>query len=150
MSRAQRHSRILEIISSDDVETQEELVLRLEKSGFPATQATVSRDIKELGLIKTMNDKGVYKYAALKTEAHRVSEKHKNVFLEAVIKVFNVNNIVLIKTLGGSAQAVFAVVARMDFPENLGGVAGDDTILLVCATTETAAALSEKLKNLFG
>lgn len=149
MSRAQRHSKILDIISNFDIETQEELVERLVANGFAATQATVSRDIKELGLIKTLTDKGVYKYDTLGKDKGKVSAKHKNLFLEAVISISAVNNMVLIKTLSGSAQAVLSVVNILDMSESLGNVAGDDAILAVCADPENAAALCEKLKNIF-
>lgn len=149
MSRTQRHSQILELIASKDVETQEELVAELTKNGFSATQATVSRDIKELGLIKILSDKGFYKYAAIKGADSKVSSKLVNIFKDAVSSVVKAENIVVIKTLKGSANAVLSVINQLNYPESLGNVACDDTILMVCADSVKSETLKLKIKNLF-
>ncbi|HPG92310.1 MAG TPA: arginine repressor [Clostridia bacterium] len=149
MSRSQRHSKILEIIASMDIETQEEIVSELVRSGFSATQATVSRDIKELGLIKILSDKGFYKYAAIKGADNKVSNKLVNIFKDAVNSVTSAENIVIVKTLSGSANAVLSVINQLNFPESLGNVACDDTILMVCPDSSKAENLKQKIKNLF-
>ena len=148
MLRSNRQSKILEIINSNDVETQEELVNRLAKAGYKVTQATISRDIKELGLVKTQSESGKYKYTTVKTMDFKISNKFINVFREAVISLVVTNNFLVIKTLVGSANAAAMVVDQMNLPELLGSLAGDDTLLLIAASEEDANGLKKKLTDL--
>ena len=148
MLRSNRQSKILEIINSNDVETQEDLVNRLAKAGYKVTQATISRDIKELGLVKTQSESGKYKYTTVKTMDFKISNKFINVFREAVISLVVTNNLLVIKTLVGSANAVAMVVDQMNLPELLGSLAGDDTLLLIAANDEDAVVLRKKLTDL--
>lgn len=145
MSRSTRQSKILDIIANKDVETQEDLVAELAENGITVTQATISRDIKELGLVKTLTANNKYKYTSVKTRDVKVSEKLLNVFREAVITIVSANNMVIVKTLSGSANAVGMVIDQMRFPEMFGSVAGDDTLLIIAKSNEDAYVLNQKL-----
>lgn len=148
MARSTRQSKILNLISSREIDTQEELVALLAQEGYNVTQATVSRDIKELGLIKAMSEKGKYRYTAAKSLDFKISIKLINVFREVVISIVVAGNLLVIKTLIGSANAAAMVVDNLNFSEVLGGVAGDDTFLLVTKDNTTANILSEKLQKI--
>ena len=145
MSRSTRQSKILDIIANKDIDTQEELTERLNNEGYKISQATISRDIKELGLVKTLSSNNKYKYTSVKSKDIRVSEKHLNVFREAVITIVSANNLVIVKTLSGSANAVGMVIDQLHFPEMLGSVAGDDTLLIIGKSNEDAYILNQKL-----
>lgn len=145
MSRSTRQSKILDIITNKDIETQEELVAELSACGIAVTQATISRDIKELGLVKTLSANSTYKYTSVKSKDIKISEKLLNVFREAVITIVSANNLVIVKTLSGSANAVAMVIDQMHFPEMFGSVAGDDTLLIIAKSNEDAYILNQKL-----
>ncbi len=148
MSRSTRQSKILDIIASKDIETQEELVAELADCGIVVTQATVSRDIKELGLVKTLSAQNKYKYTSVKSTDIKVSEKLLNVFREAVITIASANNLVIVKTLSGSANAVGMVIDQMHFNEMFGSVAGDDTLLIIAKSNDDAFILKQKLTGI--
>ncbi len=148
MSRNSRHSKILEIITKYDIETQEDLVIQLSRAGFTTTQATISRDIKELGLIKVLSNNGVYKYAYHKENIDGLSQKYVNVFSEAVILTMAVNNLTLIKTLTGSADSILSIVNALNLPESLGAVSGIDTVIIVTRNNELANIVKQKLDEL--
>lgn len=148
MLRSTRQSKILELIQMKNISTQEELSSELAVHGFKVTQATVSRDIKELGLIKAMNDKGEYKYITVSSVEQKVPVKLINVFKEAVITFIPVNNLLIIKTLSGSAGAVANVVDQLNPREMLGSVAGDDTLLIIAENAEAVDVLLDKLVGL--
>ena len=148
MLRSTRQSKILELIQMKNISTQEELSSELAVHGFKVTQATVSRDIKELGLIKAMNDKGEYKYVTVSSVEQKVPVKLINVFKEAVITFIPVNNLLIIKTLSGSAGAVANVVDQLNPREMLGSVAGDDTLLIIAEKAEAVDVLLDKLVGL--
>ena len=150
MTKAQRHNKISEIIQKQDVDTQNALVDALNKCGFNVTQATVSRDIKELGLVKVLSDNGGYKYALpVKTaETLNISTKVINVFCESVISIDYSQNIVVVKTSSGSANAAGALIDKLNIPEILGCIAGDDTILVVVSSSEVAPNVVDKLKKI--
>ncbi len=141
-----RQEKILEIISSSDVETQEALLDKLRKAGFAVTQATVSRDIRELQLIKVA-DKGVYKYAQRDTEENRQSAKYVNILRETVVSVENANNMIVIKTYAGMAQAAAAAVDARLSEAILGCIAGDDTIFAVAHTNASALAIVKQIRD---
>lgn len=126
-----RHSKILEIIESMDIETQEELAEDLRKRGIDVTQATVSRDIKELRLVKVMASSGISKYALIDNAETGISQKLIRVFAESVVSMDSSNNLIVIKTIAGSAQAAASAIDSLGWEEIVGCIAGDDTILVV-------------------
>ena len=148
MSRSTRQSKILDIIAGKDVETQEELVAELAACGISVTQATISRDIKELGLVKTLSANNKYKYTSVKSSDIKISEKLLNVFREAVITIASANNLVIVKTLSGSANAVGMVIDQMHFNEMFGSAAGDDTLLIIAKSNDEAFILKQKLTGI--
>lgn len=150
MTKAQRHNKIKELIQKYDIDTQNALADALNESGFNVTQATVSRDIKELGLVKVLTDNGGYKYAlpVKTTETLNISTKILNVFCESVISIDYSQNIVVVKTLSGSANAAGTLIDKLNIPEILGCIAGDDTIFVVVSSSEIAPKVVEKLKKI--
>ena len=138
-----RQKQILTIVSEHDVETQEELIVRLKASGFKATQATVSRDIKELRLIKMATENGHYKSVQSVGEDGKSSAKFDNVLRETVISVRNAGPIVVVRTYAGMAMAAAAAVDAMQINCILGTIAGDDTIF-IAVSDEVASDLIEK------
>jgi len=147
-----RHAKILELISANEIYTQDELTDRLKKAGFEATQATISRDIKELKLLKTpskSNDKDAqYKYAHSNSGEDKVSAKFYNILKETVTDIKPAKNLLVVKTYSGMAQAAGAALDAIDFPETLGTIAGDDTMLLVFAEDETAEIVAKRLEKI--
>ena len=147
--KTERHRKILELISDNAVTTQEELMAMLSDAGFRVTQATVSRDIKELHLIKEPAGQGRYRYAV---SAHRTklnfADKLRTIFRESVLTVDNAQNIVVIKTLPGLANAAGSAVDGMDVPYLVGSLAGDDTALLIMRDTESALDFTEEIKEM--
>ena len=153
--RSLRHEKILEIISKYDVETQEELTERLKKEGFAVTQATVSRDIKALRLIKTSADtdgnENRYKYAVNKSgdDTQVIPEaKFRTILGHAIVSTDYAGNLVVLKTYAGMAQASAAAIDSMSIENILGTVAGDDTILIVMRTEAEAADFVRKIDKL--
>lgn len=146
MSRAKRQSKILEIINNSSIETQDDLVRELSNNGFKVTQATISRDIKDLGLIKAATEGGVSRYVTVKSVDYIISTKLINVFKEAVVSFTTANNLVVVKTLSGCSTNVGMVVEQLNIPELVGCVSGYDTILMVTQTSEDALVLKSKLE----
>ncbi|HHT65820.1 MAG: arginine repressor [Caldicoprobacterales bacterium] len=126
-----RHALILKIIEEKDIETQEELAAELRNYGMDITQATVSRDIKELRLVKVMGKSGIYKYAAMERNDPDMSERLFRVFSESVISMEHANNLLVIRTIVAGAQAAASAIDSMNWPEIIGCIAGDDTILVI-------------------
>jgi len=143
-----RHAKILEIIENNFIETQEELAEKLKEIGMDVTQATVSRDIKELRLIKVMADNGRYRYAPFSQSENRISNKLITVFTESYVSSDYANNIVVVKTLPGMAQASASAVDSLKWPEIVGTIAGDDTIMIVCRAEKMAEELVEKFSKM--
>jgi transcriptional regulator of arginine metabolism len=144
----ERQARILEIIAKFEVQTQEEITELLQTEGFKVTQATVSRDLKDLKLTKTMSPSGLYRYTASRSHDHMGKVKLNNAMLESIIDVkYSLNNVV-IKTFPGLAQAVASSVDTLDLDSILGCVAGDDTIIVVTQDEESSAEISDKIKEL--
>ncbi len=150
MSRAKRQSKILEIINNMSIETQDDLVRELSNNGFKVTQATISRDIKDLGLIKAATEGGVSRYVTVKSVDYIISTKLINVFKEAVVSFTTANNLVVVKTLSGCSTNVGMVVEQLNIPELVGCVSGYDTILMVTQTPENAIILKNKLETIVG
>jgi len=143
-----RHAKILEIINSQDIETQEELAEELKKSGMNVTQATVSRDIKELKLIKVLSDTGKYKYATITHTESFMSNKLVNIFTQTVINVETVENFVVVRTISGSASAAAEAIDSLNFDGIAGTLAGDNTIFVLARTQEKAQTISQKMKKM--
>jgi len=140
-----RQSKILELINAFDIYTQDELAERLNRSGFAATQATISRDIKELKLLKIPASNGQYKYASANHDEDKVNAKFFNILRETVITVQTAKNLIVVKTYSGMAHAAGAAIDAITFPEIIGTIAGDDTVLLVFANDENAETVAQKL-----
>lgn len=143
-----RHAKILEIINSKDVETQEELADELKKSGMNITQATVSRDIKELKLIKVLSESGKYKYATIMHTENFLSNKLVNIFSQTVIGVENVDKFVILKTISGSASAAAEAIDSLNFDGIAGTIAGDNTIFVLARDNEKAQIITRKMKKM--
>lgn len=142
-----RHTKILDLISKHNIDTQEELAKRLSDSGYNVTQATVSRDIKDLKLVKVLGNDGVYKYVQSGSREKSSADKNFNsILVNSVTSLEYALNIVVIKTHSGMAQAVGFVVDSLGFDEIIGCVAGDDTLLCVTKTEKHAAFLTDKIK----
>ena len=142
-----RHAKILEIISEYPVETQDEIINRLKESGYKATQATISRDIKDLRLVKTLGSDGKYRYVSAANPNADLRSSFMQLFSGSVTSVDNAQNIVVIKTLSGMANAVCAAMDSTDNAAIVGTIAGDDTIFVACRTTESALELTNTLKQ---
>ena len=140
-----RHAKILELIENYEIETQDELAKKLCEEGFVVTQATVSRDIREMKLTKIATEKGRQKYAVISENDTEVTERMTRVFKEAVIKMDYAQNMVVIKTLGGMGMAVAVALDNMQNTEILGTIAGDDTVFCVVRSHNQAAMIIEKL-----
>lgn len=147
MHRNSRQAAILEIIAEKDVETQEELCEELLKKNFNVTQATVSRDIKDLKLYKVAGTTKKYKYAFIESEGDAVNNKMRNLFRECVQSVNCANNLIIIKTLRGNGATAGTFIDSLQLKETIGTVAGDDTVLVVIDTNENADILVNKFRE---
>ena len=145
--KVKRQSKILELIRNNDIETQEELQAHLEKDGFAVTQATVSRDIREMKLTKISTNGGKQKYIALNDKVENLSEKYVRVLKDGFISMDMAQNILVIKTVSGMAGAVCASIDAMNIDEIVGSIAGDDTIMCAIRTTEDTIAIMKKLRK---
>ncbi len=142
-----RQSMILEIISQENIETQEQLLARLQERGISSTQATISRDIKQMHLIKEPAGLGVYKYAVSGNRTKlNFAEKLRTIFRESITSIDYAQNIVVLKTMPGLANAAAAALDNMDITYMVGSLAGDDTAFLLMKDTESAAAFCEEIK----
>lgn len=146
--KAKRQSKMLELIRKNDIETQEEILAYLLKEGFSVTQATVSRDIRELKLTKIATVGGKQKYAVLNESSGDMSEKYVRVFRDGYISMDTAQNILVIKTVSGMANAVCAAIDAMNIHEIVGTIAGDDTIMCAIRTTEGANLMMKKLRKI--
>jgi len=131
MARSLRQSKILELISTKEIETQDELVSFLKQANFEITQATISRDIKELGLIKVLGSEGKYKYALVDSGEQAVSNKNINLFKMCVISVKSVNNLCIIRTVRQFAQGVCSLIDKLNLVNVVGAFCGDDAVTVV-------------------
>ena len=144
----QRQEYLLQIIAEEAVETQEQLLERLQERGIRSTQATISRDIKELHLIKEPVGQGRYRYAV---SAHRTklnfADRLRTIFREGVLSVDYAQNLVVIKTMPGLANGAAAAIDKLNIPEMLGTLAGDDTCFVVLKDTQSAASLCAEIRE---
>ncbi|MPW25166.1 arginine repressor [Alkalibaculum sp. M08DMB] len=146
--KSKRQSKVLEIIDRYSIENQEELGIKLKESNFTVTQATISRDIKELRLIKVLNSNGKYQYAPFRDKNDTTNERIVNVFRESVVNVDYSGNIIIIKTLAGTAMAASAAIDSMEWPDVMGCVSGDDTIFVLVRDMENIESIVNKYKKL--
>ena len=144
-----RQSMILEIISQENIETQEQLLSRLQERGIRSTQATISRDIKQMHLIKEPVGHGVYKYTVSGNRTKlNFAEKLRTIFRESITSIDYAQNIVVIKTMPGLASAACSALDNMEIAYMVGSLAGDDTAFLVMKDTESAMDFCEELKSM--
>jgi transcriptional regulator of arginine metabolism len=146
--KTKRQSKILELIQKHEIETQEELLAYLEKEGYAATQATVSRDIRELKLTKVAMNNGKQKYIVLNEAREQMTEKFVRVLREGYLSMDMAQNILVIKTVSGMASAVCAAIDAMQIPGIVGSIAGDDTIMCAVRTTEETTEIMAHLQKI--
>lgn len=143
--KAKRHLKIREIITNKEIDTQEELVVLLKEAGFNVTQATVSRDIKELHLIKVPLDDGRYKYSLPADQKFNPYQKLKRLLSDSFIGIDYSENLIVLKALPGNANAIGVLIDNLQWDEIMGTICGDDTCLIICKTKENAKEISDKL-----
>ena len=147
--KTQRQAKIMEIVSTRDVETQEQLLEALQNAGFYSTQATISRDIKELRIIKELTSFGTYRYAATNEEmSGTFSGRLNTIFRECITNFDYAQNMVVIHTLPGLASAAASAIDSMNMSVVVGSIAGDDTVFIVMRDTNAAAAFCGEIKHL--
>ena len=146
--KTKRQTKMLELIKKHDIETQEELSDYLQKEGYQVTQATVSRDIRELKLTSVAMSNGRQKYAALTEANEDLSEKYTRVFRDAFVSMDMAQNILVIKTVSGMAMAVAAAIDAMHLHEIVGCIAGDDTIMCAVRSVDDTIAVMSRLRKL--
>ena len=144
-----RQAMILEIISQENIETQEQLLTRLENRGIQCTQATIARDIKQMHLVKEPAGQGVYKYAVSGNRTKlNLEEKLRTIFRECIVSIDHAQNIVVVKTMPGLANGACSALDNMDMNDIVGSLAGDDTAFLVMRNTESAELLCQEIKDM--
>ena len=148
MARSSRQSKILELISTKESASQDELVACLKAANFDITQATISRDIKELGLIKIQTSEGKYKYALMDSGEQQVSNKNISIFRESVISVKPANNLCVIKTVKGLACGICSMIDKLNLEDVMGSVYGDDTVMVILPNTQSAINATQALEQL--
>lgn len=143
-----RHMKIREMISGQVIETQEELVDALRAAGLNVTQATISRDIKELQLIKVPDEEGRYKYSMPQEQRANPISKLKRTLADHFLHIDHTDNLVVMKCLPGTANAIGAMIDNMEWSEIMGTICGDDTILMICRTKKMSGEVVERLLGL--
>ncbi|MCI8615708.1 arginine repressor [Parablautia intestinalis] len=142
-----RHQKIKELVEQFEIETQEELADRLKEAGYTVTQATVSRDIRELKLSKVPMGDGRQKYTILVHSDHYLSDKYIRVLKDGFLSMDMAQNILVVKTVSGMAMAVAAAIDAMKLKEIVGSIAGDDTIMMAVRTVQDTQAVMDKIRN---
>lgn len=145
--KRERHEVVVDLINKYDIETQEELAAYLRQEGFDVTQATVSRDIRELKLSKIPMGDGRQKYAIVSNSDHYLSEKYIRVLRDGFVSMDMAQNILVVKTVSGMAMAVAAALDAMKLKEIVGSIAGDDTIMMAVRTVEDTEIVMDKIRN---
>lgn len=146
--KKKRHEKIAEIIENFEVETQEELARRLGEAGFAVTQATVSRDIREMKLTKVPAGEGRQKYVVLTQDGGHMGDKYIRMLRESFLSMDMAQNILVVRTVSGMAMAAAAALDALKFAEVVGCIAGDDTIFVAVRTVEETRTLTEKIREL--
>lgn len=148
MTKGQRHIKIRELVTNFEIETQDELVEMLKESGFNVTQATVSRDIKELHLVKVPTTDGRYKYSLPADQRFNPLQKLKRALMDAFVKIDSAGHLLVMKTMPGNANAICALIDVLEWDEIVGTISGDDTILMICRTNEDAETLTKRILDM--
>ena len=143
-----RHAKILDIIDKYEIETQDELAEKLREIGMDVTQATISRDIKELRLVKVLSSSGKYRYSSMNRESSNTGERLMVILKEAFVSCDYANNILVVKTLPGMAQAVGEIVDSLGWEDVVGTIAGDNTLMIVCRAEKIAEDLMERFTRM--
>lgn len=143
-----RQVAILDIIEKQEIETQEELASALNARGIRVTQATVSRDIKELRLLKVLTPSGKYKYAAGDQADNNLTDRFIRMLAESLLSVSSANNLIVVKTLSGSANVAAEALDSMHWPEVLGTLAGDNTVLLIIRSNEETITVTSRIREM--
>ena len=148
MHKAKRHLKIKELVTTKEIETQDELVEMLSDAGFVVTQATISRDIKSLHLAKVPLPDGRYKYSL--PLDHRVNpiQKLTRIMRDAFIKIDTANNLIVVKSLPGNANAIGVLIDQLEWSDIVGTICGDDNLLIICQTSEEAEMVTHRLLSL--
>lgn len=146
--RYSRQNKIIEIITNTEVDTQEKLAALLRENGFEVTQATISRDIKELQLVKTLSSSGKYKYTVSTSKDLPVTDRFIKIFRQTVTSVDSSGNIILVKTLPGCANAAGEAIDNSNLPHIKGSIAGDNTLLLVADKEENVPAIIDEFNKM--
>ncbi len=148
MNKGQRHIKIRDIITNNEIETQDELVDILKEEGFNVTQATVSRDIKELHLVKVPLIDGRYKYSLPADQRFNPLQKLKRALMDAFVRIDGAGQLIVMKTLPGNANAIGALIDNLDWDDVLGTICGDDTILIICRSNEVTEEISQRFLDM--
>lgn len=143
-----RQVAILDIIEKQEIETQEELASALNARGIRVTQATVSRDIKELRLLKVLTPSGKYKYATGDQADNNLTDRFIRMLAESLLSVSSANNLIVVKTLSGAANVAAEVLDSMHWPEVLGTLAGDNTVLLIIRSNEETITVTSRIREM--
>ena len=143
-----RQVAILDIIEKQEIETQEELASALNARGIRVTQATVSRDIKELRLLKVLTPSGKYKYATGDQADNNLTDRFIRMLAESLLSVSSANNLIVVKTLSGSANVAAEALDSMHWPEVLGTLAGDNTVLLIIRSNEETITVISRIREM--
>jgi len=146
--KGQRHIKIREIITNNDIETQDELVEQLRAAGFPVTQATISRDIKELHLMKVPLDDGRYKYSVPADQRYNPLHRLKRALNDHFVHIDYTENLVVMKSLPGTANAIGALIDSLEWTEIMGTICGDDTILIICRSKEQSGTVVNQILSM--
>lgn len=146
--RYARHQKILELINAHEIDTQERLAEKLRESGFNVTQATISRDIKELQLVKHAGSSGRSCYTQSRTADAPVSERFRKILRETILSISSAENIIVIKTLSGCANAAAEAIDTTNFPDIIGTLAGDNTIFMVVSSKDAVPALVDQFREM--
>ena len=146
--RYSRQNKILELINIHEIDTQENLATLLKESGYNVTQATVSRDIKELQLVKVLSSTGKYKYASNKSSEMPASDRFTKIFRETITGIEASGNIIVVKTLSGCANAAAEAIDNCGIPHIIGSIAGDNTIFLLADNLENVSVIKEKFQEM--
>lgn len=143
-----RQVAILDIIEKQEIETQEELASALNARGIRVTQATVSRDIKELRLLKVLTPSGKYKYATGNQADNNLTDRFIRMLAESLLSVSSANNLIVVKTLSGSANVAAEALDSMHWPEVLGTLAGDNTVLMIIRSNEETITVTSRIREM--
>jgi transcriptional regulator of arginine metabolism len=145
LNKGQRHIKIRDLISNREIETQDELVDLLKSAGYEVTQATVSRDIKELHLVKVPLQDGRYKYSLPADQRFNPMQKLHRALTDAFVSIDGASHFLIMKTLPGNAHAIGSLIDHLDWEEILGTICGDDTCLIICRDTDQREVLRQRL-----